>query len=375
MKKILLSLSLGLPIVMSAQTTTATIKGTLKNIKEEVPFLFYSYRNGDDVVRDSVPVKDAMYTISAEAEMPLMVNLSIISPAKRGTSNSAASIFVEKGVNTVVSLDSFSNISVTESKANAEFSKLKSGVKPFQKQMRELTANYPQYREANDTAAMRKVEEGYEALQNQMNEEVYGAYVRKNPSSPVALYALGQYAGYDIDVAKIEPLFNSLPSATRSTTAGQRFSKKIAIAKATAIGAIAPEFSQADTSGKMVSLTSFRGKYVLVDFWASWCGPCRVENPNVVAAFDKYKDKNFTVLGVSLDDEERDGQKKWLAAIAKDQLTWTHVSDLKFWDNAVAKQYGIQAIPQNLLLDPSGKIVAKNIRGEELQAKLAELIK
>ncbi len=368
-------MSFGLPFMVAAQTGTTTIKGTLKNIKEDVPFMFYSYRNGEDVIRDSVPVKDAMYTISAEAELPLMVNLSIISPAKRGTASSAAAIFVEKGLNTVVSIDSFSNISVKESKANEEFSKLKTAVKPFQTQMRELTAGYPKYREANDTAAMRKVEEGYEALQNKMNEEVYGAYVKSNPSSPVALYALGQYAGYDIDVAKIEPLFNSLPAATRNTGAGKRFGKRIAISKATAIGAVAPEFSQADTSGKMISLASFRGKYVLVDFWASWCGPCRAENPNVVAAFDKYKDRNFTVLGVSLDDEERDGQKKWLAAIAKDQLTWTHVSDLKFWDNAVAKQYGIQAIPQNLLLDPTGKIVAKNIRGEELQTKLAELIK
>ncbi|MCH5717885.1 DUF4369 domain-containing protein [Niabella hibiscisoli] len=242
MKKILLSLSLSLPFVLSAQTGTATINGTLKNIKEEVPFLFYSYRNGDDVVRDSVPVKNAMYTISAEAEMPLMVNLSIVSPGKRGTSNSAASIFVEKGVNTTVSIDSFSNISVKESKANAEYTRLKSGVKPFQVQMRELTADYPKYREAQDTAAMRKIEEGYDALQSKMNEEVYGAYVKANPSSPVALYALGQYAGYDIDPAKIEPLFNSLSAANRNAAAGQRFAKKLAIAKATAIGAVARSF-------------------------------------------------------------------------------------------------------------------------------------
>ena len=105
-------------------------------------------------------------------------------------------------------------------------------------------------------------------------------------------------------------------------------------------------------------------KYVLVDFWASWCGPCRVENPNVVKVFNQYKDKGFTVLGVSLD---REGAKdKWMKAIHDDNLTWTHVSDLKFWNNAVAQQYGIKAIPMNLLIDPQGKIIAKNIRGEEL---------
>jgi len=121
-----------------------------------------------------------------------------------------------------------------------------------------------------------------------------------------------------------------------------------------------------------VQLSSLRGKYLLIDFWASWCGPCRQENPNVVKVFNQYKDKNFHILGVSLD---REGQKeKWMKAIHDDKLTWTHVSDLKFWNNAVSRQYGIQAIPQNLLLDPQGKIIAKNLRGEALVKKMQELL-
>ena len=123
--------------------------------------------------------------------------------------------------------------------------------------------------------------------------------------------------------------------------------------------------------GKPVSLKDFRGKYVLIDFWASWCGPCRMENPNVVEAYNKYSKKNFTVLGVSLDRE----RNAWLKAIKDDKLTWTQVSDLKFWDNAVAKLYRISSIPQNILVDPNGKIIARNLRGEELQSKLAELLK
>jgi peroxiredoxin len=122
-----------------------------------------------------------------------------------------------------------------------------------------------------------------------------------------------------------------------------------------------------------VSLSSFKGKYVLVDFWASWCGPCRQENPNVVKAFNKFKDKNFTILGVSLD--RPNAKDRWLKAIHDDGLAWNHVSDLKYWDNEVAKLYGIRAIPQNLLLDPQGKIIARNLNGEALDKKLEEVIK
>ena len=137
------------------------------------------------------------------------------------------------------------------------------------------------------------------------------------------------------------------------------------------VGQVAPDFTLPDPSGKMISLSSFRGKYILVDFWASWCGPCRQENPNVVKAYQQYKGKNFTILGVSLDKTK----DQWQKAIQADGLAWNHVSDLKFWDSAVVPLYGINAIPTNFLLDPQGKVIATNLRGPALEAKLQEVLK
>jgi peroxiredoxin len=138
------------------------------------------------------------------------------------------------------------------------------------------------------------------------------------------------------------------------------------------VGKEAPDFAMPDVSGKEIKLSSFKGKYVLVDFWASWCGPCRQENPNLVKAYNQFKDKNFTVLGVSLD---RPGQKdKWLKAISDDQLTWTNISDLQFWSSPVVSLFGFEGIPFNILVDPQGKVIAEGLRGRLLEEKLGQVL-
>ena len=154
--------------------------------------------------------------------------------------------------------------------------------------------------------------------------------------------------GYYPEASDLEPLFNALSPELKATKQGQAYAEMIPKLKLVALGAQAPEFAQNDKDGKSIALSSFRGKYVLIDFWASWCGPCRRENPNVVKAYNQFKDKNFTILGVSLDQPT--GRDRWLKAIADDGLVWTQVTDLKFWNNEVSTLYGVRAIPQNFLV-------------------------
>jgi peroxiredoxin len=195
-------------------------------------------------------------------------------------------------------------------------------------------------------------------------------FVLAHPSSLVSAYVLLENFSYNPDENELESLYTGLNATVQNSFLGLQVGEVLRGAKLTSVGRQAPGFTQNDVDGKPVALSSFHGSYVLVDFWASWCGPCRRENPNIVKAFHQYHSKGFEILGVSLDDQK----DKWLAAIKKDGLDWTQVSDLKGWDNQIAAQYGIKGIPMNFLLDKEGTIIAKGLTGEELEKKLADLL-
>lgn len=228
--------------------------------------------------------------------------------------------------------------------------------------------------EQRKSPAFRKAIQIKGASIDKESRRIKKSFILHHPDALLSFIILkDELAGFSPDVAEITPIFNSLSPAIRSWPQAVGFGKLLEELKTTAIGAVAPEFRQTDTAGRVISLYDFSGKYVLVDFWASWCVPCRAENPTVVRAYQNYKTKGFEVLGVSLDEDK--SKAEWLKAIKDDHLTWTQVSDLKGWDNQAAKLYHVRGIPQNFLIGPDGKIAAMNLRGEALEKKLAEIFK
>jgi thiol-disulfide isomerase/thioredoxin len=227
--------------------------------------------------------------------------------------------------------------------------------------------------EKQDSARQELMAKKMDSIDKIVYEEVYIGYVREHPNSGLALYALESAVPVHIDTAdKYISFVKLLSPDIQAWPATKRFLERLRAAKNSEIGMTVPDFDQVDSLGRKVSFSSYKGKYVLLELWASWCGPCRKKNPGLLEVYNKYRDKNFTIVGIGL--EQKEDKDKWLKAIHKDQLTWPQLTDFKFWKNSVATHFGVRAIPFNLLVDPQGKIIGKDLYGQELDEKLAALL-
>lgn len=366
------------PALLFAQNGAFTVKGKVGNYNAPAKvFLLYS-NNSETQVTDSAIFKDGSFSFKGSVSEPVTgvlvldnkgVGLQNVRPESKPD---VLRFYIEKEDITVSATDSLSRATAT-GKANAENKKLNAQLKPVESKMAALNDEYNAASPENKQSEqfMTPLRSRFEVLMKEQNA-ILKKFIQDNPSSYVSLTALKSVAGQSPNPAEIESLINALSPALKSSASLKPLIQSMEALKKTSVGSQAMDFTQNDPDGKPVKLSDFKGKYVLLDFWASWCGPCRQENPNVVNAFNKYKDKNFTILGVSLD--RQNGKDAWLKAIKDDGLTWTHVSDLKFWQNEVAVMYGVRGIPKNFLIDPQGKIIATDLRGEDLERKLAEVL-
>lgn len=282
--------------------------------------------------------------------------------------------YLEEGVIKLESKDSLQNIVFTQSPINAEHAAyLKEIGGEIQEigNMMNLKYALASPEQQKDSIFIESLNREYRQLQDERALRQL-EYARTHADGYFSIVALSESSNYKFDLATVEPVFNAISEKYRNSPMGESLAKRINAEKTIAIGKPAPDFTQNDVNDKPVKLSDFRGKYVLLDFWASWCGPCRAENPNLVKAYAKYKDKNFEILGVSLDRTNE--RNAWLAAIKDDNLTWTQVADTKEGKHAGAQLYGVRNIPTNYLIDPQGVIVEQNLRGEKLDSVLYSVL-
>ncbi|RAV28485.1 TlpA disulfide reductase family protein [Sinomicrobium soli] len=345
-----------------------TLTGTVKNLPP-ASLVILSYQQNDSTVADTAVIENGRFTFGGKVVHPSEAMLQLRHgsrfPEKMWESDTYR-FFIENSTMQLTTEDSLKNAVLKGSVLTGEAIEIENRIRPLTDEIIALQNRMDGRSREEKLITYDTVQVYVDSIRN-----VTHRFIMSHPDSYVALQRfLRHELPKNFDPDEADKNFNTLFGETlRQTPTGKLIAEKIAIAKKSDIGKVAMDFTQETLEGEPFTLSSLRGKYVLVDFWASWCKPCRAENPFVVKAYEKYKEDNFEIVGVSLDA----GKEAWKAAVEKDGLPWIHVSDLKYWKNEVAVQYDINSVPSSFLVDPEGVIIAKNLRGKALEDKLAEI--
>lgn len=369
MKRFLVAIAALTIIGCAKEKEGYSISGNLKNIEDgKMVFLSELNANNQPTKLDSVAVKDEQFML----DLPEVTNSNLNFISVEGVRGNVLFVSENEPINFEIYSDSIQTSKVTGGKENKllyayldHIKELNTKVMKIRTDLRALAST------TRDPSAMANLQKEEEALRN--SDLAYKKKIAKeNPESFVSLLILTDMINMGGSANEVKVIFESLSENLKQTSIGKVLKENLDKRSAVEIGSKAPSFKAPNPQGEEIALNDILGKVTLVDFWAAWCKPCRVENPNIVKVYNKYHDKGFNIIGVSLD---RAGQKdKWMKAIEEDNLTWNHVSNLQFWNDPVAKLYNVRSIPAAFILDKDGVIVATNLRGDALEAKVKELI-
>ncbi len=364
MKRIIYVFVAVLLIVSCSTEPRYVITGNIEGA-DSLTFLLQKREDGKIVTIDSAfSLKGSFRMKGGAVNYPDLVLLMVKENRLRTT------FYLENSEITITgSIDSLATARITGSKTQDEYQGFLDANKILNDRYTKLYEEYQTASQNGDTARVAALEKDAEALQTEL-VNLEKDFLKNNPASFVSPSILASLS-YELDASEIEAYINAMDTAVANIPVMKDLKEKVTIMKTVSIGQKVPDFTLNDPEGNPVSLSSKIGtKLLLLDFWAAWCGPCRQENPNVVNVYKEFNKKGFDVFGVSLDQ----GKDDWVKAIADDKLSWTHVSDLQYWNSAAAKLYGVTAIPANFLLDENGVIIGRNLRGEDLYNKVKEVL-
>jgi len=372
MKKILLTILCVLPFIVQAQDKFEISGKFSTTVTNKLVVLGYKNSLGKDKA-DTVKITNGVFKLQGETAFGNRSYLALV-PVKKDSvkprqPTDLQYFYLEKGKYTVVGTDSMKYAKISGAQAQTDFLTYNSQMAPLSAQYQLLVNRYFKAKAAKDTAEITKIQTEGKPLGVKMNSTL-DAFIFSHPDSYVTLDLVATEKAAVIDPKVFDPFYKSLSKRVLSSATGQKLVARYQKAMELSIGKTL-DFTQIDNKGDEFKLSSLKGKYVLVDFWASWCAPCRAENPNILKAYRTLKDKKLEIVGISLDESKA----AWLKAVAADAMPWAQVSDLKGFKNDVAVRFGITAIPQNVLIDPNGVIIAKNLRGDDLTQQLSVYIK
>lgn len=340
-----------------------TINAKFTGVEDSTPIYLQKVKEGQLASIDSADLSSSKVSFSGSLEAPEMLYLQV------GDTRKMVNLFAENStISILVNIDSLDKAQVIGSKSHDDMMAFRKHLEPVNEKAIELNRAYDLASQNAETENMQRISEEYQNLRNE-HFELIEEFIASNPQSHFTPFVIREYLASNLKYTELDSMLSKLDPSIHNSKDYQFLNQIVNANKSVEVGMPAIDFALNDTTGNPISISSFQGKILLIDFWASWCGPCRHENPNVVKLYDDYKEKGFEIIGVSLDEKRTD----WIKAIHQDQLTWPHVSDLKGWSSAAGKLYAVNAIPATVLVDREGKIIAKNLRGDALRKKLEEI--